>query len=53
MANYSMPDVGLEADLAMDRIQMKPKETVQGFINRFKTIVADLNWNEPAITAAF
>ena len=53
LANYSLPDAGLEADLAMDKLQMKPRETIQSFINRFETIIADLEWNEPAVTAAF
>ena len=43
MINYSMSDMRLKADLVMNRIQMKLKETVQGFINCFKTIVTDLN----------
>ncbi|MCJ1254169.1 hypothetical protein MMC24_001983, partial [Lignoscripta atroalba] len=53
LANYGLPDAGLEADLAMDKVQMRHKETVQSFINRFETIIADLEWNESAVTAAF
>ena len=53
LAHYSLPDAGLEADLAMDKLQMRPKEPVQSFINRFETIMADLEWNESALTAAF
>ena len=41
--NYSLPDAELKADLAMNKIQMKLKETVQSFINQFKTIIAELN----------
>ena len=37
----------------MNRLQMKPKETIQSFINQFEIIIADLEWNEPAVTAAF
>ena len=53
MINYSISDVRLETDLVMNRIQMKLKKMVQSFINQFEIIVTDLNWNEPAVTAAF
>ena len=53
MINYSMSDVRLKADLVMNRIQMKLKKVMQGFINHFETIMTDLNWNESVITAAF
>ena len=42
LENYRPPDPGLEADLAMDRLQMKSNETVQEFTNRFETLLADL-----------
>ena len=51
--NYGPPDTRLEANLAMDRCQMKSREPIQEFINRFETIIADLDWNEPAVCASF
>ena len=53
LTNYSLPDAGLKADLAMNKLQMKPRKTIQSFINQFKIIIADLKWNESAVTAAF
>ena len=53
LANYSLPDADLKADLAMNKLQMRHKETVQSFINWFETIIAELKWNESAVTAAF
>ena len=53
LTNYSLSDASLEADLTMNKLSMKHKESVQSFINRFETIVAELKWNEPVITAAF
>ena len=31
---------------------MEPQESIQTFLNRFETIVADLAWNDVAIMAA-
>ena len=53
LINYSLSDASLEADLTMNKLSMKHKETVQSFINRFETIVAELKWNELTVTAAF
>ena len=53
LTNYSLSDASLKADLAMNKLSMKHKEIIQSFINWFKTVVAELKWNEPVITAAF
>ena len=53
LENYGPTDTRLDADLAMDKLVMKYKESVQEFVNRFETVIADLDWNEPAVCAAF
>ena len=35
----------------MTYIVMKPQETIQTFLNRFKTVVADLSWNNATVVA--
>ena len=49
--NYAPLDPELEATLAMTKVLMEPREAVQTFLNQFKTIVADLTWNDAAIVA--
>ena len=51
--NYDRQSAKLNADLAMKKIKMKEEERMHDFINKFETIVADLNWNESAICSTF
>ena len=51
--NYDRQLAKLNADLAMKKIKMKEKERVHDFINKFKTIVTNLKWNESAICSTF
>ncbi|MCJ1484222.1 hypothetical protein MMC06_004390 [Schaereria dolodes] len=53
LKNYGPPDASLDAELAMDKLEMKAGDKIQTFINQFETIVADLTWNDPAVCAAF
>ena len=51
--NYDRQSAKLNVDLAMKKIEMKEKKRMHDFINRFETIVANLNWNESAICSTF
>ena len=53
LVNYSLSVISLKVNLAINKLQMQLKESVQFFTNWFKTIVIELKWNESAVTAAF
>ena len=53
LKNYEFTDTRLKIDLTINRLTMWNRETVQQFINRFESVIADLNWNELAVCAAF
>ena len=47
--NYTPLDSELEATLTITQVMMDPKETIQTFLNRFKTIIVDLTWNNTTV----
>ena len=53
LENHSVGDVGLDAELKMERVRMSVNESVQDFINRFETIITDPSWNDAAVCHAF
>ena len=53
LKNYEFTNTRLKIDLTMNRLIMWNREAVQQFINRFESVIANLNWNEFAVCAAF
>ena len=53
LINYAPANPELDATLELDRIFMRKNELVQAFINRFETVITDLEWNEPTVCAVF